>query len=259
MGHLFNVILYQPIFNALFYLYDVIPGRDLGVAIIILTLIIKLILFWPSLSGLKAQKRLQDTQPKIEAIKKKYKDDKEELGRQLMKFYQENKINPFSSCLPLLIQLPILIALYRVFLHGLQVDAQTHLLAADQLNYLYGYLKNIFSTQPVEVSFLGIIDLAATKNIYLAVLAGLAQFISAKMFSLKKAELKSKGAQDENMAAMMNKQMLYFMPILTVVFGYQLPAGVTLYWLVTTLFTVGQQFIFLRIKKKNESQLPANQ
>lgn len=259
MGNLFNIILYQPIFNALFYIYHVIPGHDLGVAIIILTLIIRLLLFWPSLSGLKAQKKLQDTQPKIEAIKKKYKDNKEELGKQLMKFYQENKINPFSSCLPLLIQLPILIALYRVFLHGLQFDAQTHLLVPDQLNFLYGYLKNIFATQPVEVTFFGIIDLAATKNIVLAVLAGLAQFVSAKMLSLKKAEVKSKGAQDENMAAMMNKQMLYFMPILTVIFGYQLPAGITLYWLVSTVFTLGQQYLFLRIKKKDANQLQPTQ
>lgn len=250
MIELFYTVLYDPIFNALFWLYHVVPGKDLGVSIIILTIAIKIILFWPALSSLKAQKSLQDTQPKIEEIKKKYKDDKEELGRQLMKFYKENKVNPFSSCLPLLIQLPILIALYRVFFKGLQVDAETHILAADQLDHLYTYLRAIYEVTPVKTTFLGFVDLAKTHNVVLAGLAGLAQFLSAKFFATKKAAIKTKGSKDENMASMLNKQMLYFMPILTVVIGYQFPAGVTLYWLVSTLFTLAQQTYFFKLRKK---------
>jgi len=250
MSQLFTTVLYDPIFNALFYLYHVIPGHDLGIAIILITIAIKLILFWPSLSSLKAQKSLQDTQPKIEEIKKKYKDNKEELGRQLMKFYKENKVNPLSSCLPLLIQLPILIALYQVFFRGLQVDAATHILNADQLSHLYGYLRAIYETTPISTIFLGFVDLAKTHNIYLAVLAGLAQFFSGKMLATKKAPIKTAGAKDENITATMNKQMLYLMPIFTVVLGYQFPAGVTLYWLVTTAFTLLQQLYFLKVKKE---------
>lgn len=254
MSELFNTILYNPIFNALFYLYHVIPGKDLGVSIILITLAIKLILFWPSLSALKAQKSLQDTQPKLEEIKKKYKNDKEELGRQLMKFYRENKVNPFSSCLPLLIQLPILIALYRVFLQGLKVDTTTHILNAEQLGHLYGYLKTIYQTTPIHATFLGFIDLAKTHNVYLAVLAGLAQFFSSRMLSTKKAPIKTAGAKDENITAAMNKQMLYIMPIFTIFIGYQFPAGVTLYWLVNTLFTLLQQLYFFKIKKSKNTQ-----
>ncbi|MFA6027379.1 MAG: YidC/Oxa1 family membrane protein insertase [Patescibacteria group bacterium] len=249
MGEIFNTVLYEPIFNALFYLYHVIPGKDLGVSIILLTLIIKFILFWPSLSALKAQKSLQDTQPKLDEIKKKYKNDKEEMGRQLIKFYKENKVNPFSSCLPLLIQLPILIALYRVFLQGLQVDSTTHLLAGAQLDHLYPYLKAIYETSPVHTTFLGFLDLTKTHNVYLAVIAGIAQFFSGKMLSTQKAPVKTAGAKDENIAATMNKQMMYMMPIFTVIIGYQFPAGVALYWLVTTLFTLLQQLYFLRWKK----------
>ena len=133
ISQIYNTVLYDPIFNGMIWLYDVLPFHDMGVAIILLTLAIKIILFWPSLSALKSQKKLQETQPKINEIREKYKDNKEELGKQLMTFYKENKVNPFSSCLPLLIQLPILIALYRAFFHGLQVDPATGLLQADQI------------------------------------------------------------------------------------------------------------------------------
>lgn len=223
MREFFYTVLYEPLFNFLIWLYDVIPGHDLGIAIIILTLIIKLILFWPALKALRSQKALQDIQPRIEEIRKKYADDKEELGRQIMQFYKENKVNPFSSCLPLLIQLPILWALFRVFFGGLETDPTTGLLMADQLEHLYAPLRDIYSTVPVESHFLGIIDLAGSKNatsLVLAALAGIVQFLQTKMLMSKRAPVKSEGAKDENMAAALNKQMLYVMPVITVIFGY---------------------------------------
>lgn len=250
MGGFFNTVLYEPLFNLLIWLYDVIPGNDLGIAIIILTLIIKLVLFYPSLKGLRSQKELQDMQPKLEEIKKKYADDKEELGRQIMNFYKVHKVNPFSSCLPLLIQLPILWALFKVFFGGLATDPATGLLVADQLQHLYGPLQDVYAVTPVEHTFLNWVNLAESKNIVLAVLAGLTQFMQARMMSTKRAAVKSKGAKDEDMTAAINKQMLYLLPIMTVIFGYQFPAGVTLYWLASTLFTWIQQLIFLKEKKK---------
>lgn len=246
MFQLFNTYLYEPMFNLLIWLYHVIPLKDFGVSIILLTLLIKLVLFWPSLSGLKAQRKLQDTQPKIAELKEKYKDNKEELGRQLMAFYKTNKVNPLSSCLPLLLQLPILIALYQVFFGGLQTDPVTGILAADQIQHLYGWLQEVYAVTPINTHFLGFIDLAAKHNVYLAVLAGAAQFWQAKMLSVKKATVKAAGSKDEDLAAAMNKQMLYVLPVITVVFGYQFPAGVTLYWLATTGFTALQQLFFLK-------------
>lgn len=251
---LFNLVLYEPLFNALIFLYKVLP--DIGLAIIILTIVIKLILFWPSYSAIKSQRLLQETQPKIEELKKKYKDNKEELGRQLMKFYKENKVNPASSCLPLLIQLPILIALYQVFFAGLKTDPGTGLLAANQLEHLYGYLKEVFVSVPIRPMFLGLIDLAKTKNIILAVLAGAFTFWQSRMITTKKPlPAKVPGAKDETMTAMLNKQMLYLMPLMTVFFGYTFPAGLTLYWIVSTLFTIGQQYYFFRkVKSATLSQ-----
>lgn len=258
---IYYTVLYEPIFNAMIWLYDVLPFNDMGVAIILLTLAIKVVLFWPSLSALKSQKKLQETQPKIAEIREKYKDNKEELGKHLMEFYKVNKVNPFSSCLPLIIQLPILIALYRAFFHGLQLDPATGLLQADQITHLYGYLQDVYTTRTIDPTFFGLVDLAKTHNIIFAVLAGLAAFFQTKTLQAKRAAVKTPGSKDEDLAASVNKQMMYLMPVLTVVFGYQFPAGVTLYWLVSTLFSLGQQLYFFRIRlgwRKNKQAVPEN-
>jgi YidC/Oxa1 family membrane protein insertase len=243
---MFNTILYQPLLNSLIFLHKVIPGHDIGIAIIILTIVIRFILYLPSLSSIKAQKSLQDLQPKIDEIKRKYKDNREEQGRQLMRAYKENKVNPLSSCLPLLIQLPIIYALFRVFYGGLNTDPTTGILVSDQLNHLYGSLRETYLTTPVSSMFLGFIDLAKKGNYVLAILAGAFQYWQSKMLMAKKPPLKVPGAKDENMASIMTKQMTYIMPIVTVFFGYSLPAGVTLYWLVTTIFSVVQQYIYYK-------------
>lgn len=240
---LYYLVLFEPLFNGLLLIYSYIPS--LGVSIILITIIIKLLLYIPSRSSIRAQKNLQQTQPKMKAIQEKYKNNKEELGRQLMKFYKENKVNPFSSCLPLLLQLPILIALYRVFFAVAQTDEVTGILLADKLEHLYGPIRDIFMTQAIDPMFLGIFDLSQSGNFVLAILAGAAQFWQAKMIQAKKPP-KVPGAKDEGMAAGLNKQMLYFMPIITVFFGIQFPAGLTLYWLVSTLFMVAQQWYVMK-------------
>lgn len=245
MVELFNTLLYEPILNALMYLVNILPGHDIGLAIIILTIVIKFILFWPSLSSIKAQRALQETQPKLEELKKKYKDDKEELSRQLMKFYKENKVNPLSSCLPMLIQLPILFAVYRVFWTGLNADPATGILVAGQLNHLYSPIRDIFASNPINTMSFGIMDLSKTGNYVLAILAGALQFVQSKMLMQKKPP-KVPGAKDENMAVAMNKQMTYFFPLITVYIGVKFPAGLALYWVVMTLFSIGQQFYFFK-------------
>lgn len=114
----FNTILYQPLFNALIFLYQFLPGKDFGIAIIALTIIIRF-LFYPLMAkSLKSQKIISDLQPKIQEIQQKYKNDREKQGKEMIKLYQKEKVNPFGGCLPLLVQLPILIALYRVFIGG---------------------------------------------------------------------------------------------------------------------------------------------
>lgn len=240
---IFHIVLYQPIYNLLVFLYNVVPGQDIGVAIIILTVVIKLLLYPFSLKSIRSQRALSELQPKIDELKSKLKDKKEEMAKAMMELYSKEKVSPFSSCLPLLIQLPILFALYRVMRDGLRQA---------EVGHLYSWVANPGHIDPM---FLNIVDLAVP-NIFLAVLAGLVQFWQAKMMSVKqppKKLRKKEGARDENLMATMNKQMVYFMPIMTVVIGASLPGGLTLYWLVNNLLTVGQQYIsFGKIKKEKQ-------
>lgn len=238
MSQLFHVIFYEPILNLLVFLYNIIPGHDIGLAIIAMTAIIKLILLPLSKVSIKSQKSLQSLQPKIDELKKKYANNKEEQGRAMMQLYKQEKVNPFSSCLPLLIQLPFLWAVFVVFKDGLSNQA---------LNNIYSFIHNPGAINAIS---LGFIDLSKP-NLVLAILAGAAQFWQAKMMVTKRPEIKSPGAKDEDMMAIMNKQMLYMMPILTVVIGMTFPGGLALYWLVTTVLTAWQQLYLF--KQKNQA------
>jgi len=239
MTQFFTTILYQPLLNLLIFLYNIVPGHDLGAAIILLTVLIKLVLYPLSRQSIKSQKALQDLQPKVEALKKQYKDDKEKMAKEMMALYKAEKVNPLSSCLPLLIQLPFLFAVYQVFRTGLD---------SSSLGLLYPFIQNPGQLNAISFGFL---DLTKV-NLVLAGLTGLAQFWQTKMLMTKKQPAVT-GAKDENMMAMMNKQMLYFMPVFTVIIGASLPAGLVLYWLVMTVLTALQQLLMFKKNKKQEA------
>lgn len=238
MSAIFQTFFYQPVVNLLVFLYNLVPGHDLGVTIVLLTIVIKLILFPLSKQSIKSQKALQDIQPKIDEIKKKYGKNREEMGRAMMNLYKENKVNPFSSCLPLLIQLPFLWAVFRVFRNGFENGT---------LDLVYSFIAR---PEAINTVSLGIIDLSKPSPV-LAIAAGAAQFWQTKMLMAKKPEVKSKGAQDENIMAIMNKQMQYFMPALTVFIGLTFPGGLALYWFTTTLLTALQQLWMFKKKDKD--------
>lgn len=230
---LFHTILYQPLFNGFVGLYNIIPGHDVGIVILAVTILIRLILYPLTSSSIKAQKSLQELQPKLEEIKKQHAGDTQKQTQATMELYKNNKVNPFASCLPLLVQLPILIALYMVMRDGLA--------STDLAKVLYPFVANPGQLNSVSFGFLNL----AKPSIALAVLAGAAQFWQAKTMITKKPPVSAgAGAKDEGMMAMMNKQMLYFMPVMTVIIGFSLPAGLTLYWFFSTLLT-GLQQVFL--------------
>ncbi|MBT4349607.1 membrane protein insertase YidC [bacterium] len=229
---MFFTIFYQPIFNLLVFLYNTIAWQDLGLAIVFLTIIVRLILYPLSKQAIRSQKSLQTIQPEIEAIKEKYKDNKEKMGPEIMALYKERKINPFGSCLPMLVQLPFLFAIYRVFFNELKDGA------IFDSSSLYTFVANPQSLDIMAFGFLNLSD----KSIVLAVLAGAAQFWQSKMMMSK--------SKAKNPAAAMTNQMMYFLPIITIVIGASFPAGLTFYWLLTTLFSVFQQYMVLGFKKK---------
>jgi len=241
-SQLFHVALYQPIFNFFVWLYNVLPGHDVGFVIIVITIIVRLIVYPLTSSSIKAQKSVQELQPKIEEIKKQFPDDKQKQSLATMELYKKNKVNPFASCLPMLIQLPVLIALYLVMRDGLMGNKFSQ--------ELYSFVANPGQLNSISFGFIDLIK----PSYWLAALAGLAQYWQAKTMLAKQPAPAPKvpGAKDENMMAMMNKQMLYFMPALTVFIGFGLPAGLTLYWFFSTLLTGAQQVLLLR-KKKDET------
>jgi len=231
---LYNTIFLQPIFNALVWFYNL--TGDVGIAIVLLTVIVRLIILPITLKSLKSQKALQSLQPKLNELKEKFKNDKQGMAKATMQLYASEKVNPASSCLPLLIQLPVFIALYQ----ALQVG-----LGNKGFHLLYQFIANPTTIAPTGFGFL---DLAKA-SIPIAVAAGLSQFWQAKMLGAPKPPPKVPGSHDESMLTAMNKQMLYVMPVMTVVIGWSLPGGVILYWLVTNLLTILQQYVFLKNPK----------
>lgn len=209
-------------------------------AIIVLTVIIKLVLYPLSRQSIKSQKAMQDLQPKINEVKKQYKNDKEGQAKAMMELYKTNKVNPLSSCLPLLIQLPFLIAVFQVFRTGL---------GSESLDLLYPFIANPGQLNQISFGFLNL----AEPNVVLAFLTGAAQFWQTRMLSRKRPQKASTGAKDEDMMAVMNKQMMIIMPVITIFIGISLPAGLVLYWFITTLLTVFQQMIMF--KKKSEPEV----
>jgi YidC/Oxa1 family membrane protein insertase len=232
----FNLLLYQPLFNLLILLYQFAPGQDFGAAIIILTILIKTLLFPLTAKAIKSQKILTELQPKIQAIQQKFKENKEKQVKEIMTLYQREKINPFSGLLPMLIQLPILIALFQIFTKGF---------GPEQMTYLYQFVP-----VPAAINFVsfGLISLDKP-NIVVATLTGLAQFFQSKsLFTKNKKRAKGKDQIMTQAFVLAQKQMIYFMPILTLLILLSLPSALGLYWLVVTLFSIGEQYLILKCK-----------
>jgi YidC/Oxa1 family membrane protein insertase len=233
IGNLFNLILYQPLFNALIFLYAYLPGHDFGIAIIVLTAAIRLALYPLMAQSIRSQKILNELQPKIQEIQKQHQGDKQQQAKAMMELYQKEKFNPFGGCLPLLIQLPLLLALYQVFWRGFQPE---------QLNFLYSFVPNPGAIDPM---FLGLINLAQP-NIVFAILAGLAQFFQSKMMMPQMKKQQQKNDQMAQFSGVMQKQMVYLLPVFTVFILWKMPSAIGVYWLTTTLFSIIQQYLIYK-------------
>ena len=239
----FYVILYQPLFNSLILLYNYVPGHDFGIAIICLTLIIRIILFPLSIKATKSQKALQTLQPKLQELQKKYKEDKEKQAKEILDLYKTEKINPFSGLFLALIQLPILLALYRVFWGGLNPK---------ELTGLYSFVLN---PGHINSLFLHIIDLSKA-NLVFAILAGLVQYFQTKMLLPTSANKTSGQSKENDFANVMQKQMVYFFPVFTIIILISLPSALGLYWIVSGLFSIAQQYLIFKDNSKNDKPRP---
>jgi YidC/Oxa1 family membrane protein insertase len=240
IGQFFNTILIEPLVNALFFVYGIIPGHDFGLAIIIFTILIRLIL-WPLASKqLHSQKKMQSLQGDISKIKIKAAGDKQKEQAMLMELYKQKEVNPFSACLPALLQFPILIAMFVVFQKstGSINDIQA---------ILYGPVKNLPYIQSLingsvqfDASLFGLINMAKPSYL-LAILAGITQFLQVKMITPRKQKTDTKDPQ-----AQMTSFMNYTFPALTVFIAWTLPAALPLYWISTNMVAIFQQWLIMR-------------
>ncbi len=251
MGFLFNELVYRPLYNLLIFIYNVFPFSDFGIAIILVTLITKFILLPLSKKQIESQRKMQELQPKIKELQEKYKKDKEKQSKMLMEFYKKNKTNPFSGCLPTIFQLIFLIAIYRVLFN----ISNAHLIVNGSI--LYSFVSN-----PGQINqyFLGILDLSKSVNFsqfnvsmvaqsLLVVATAIAQYFQTKMLMPtinKNNQSKTKKGKGQDLTQMMSSQMLYLGPLLTLFIGFKFPAGLALYWLVSTVFAIGQQMYLMK-------------
>jgi YidC/Oxa1 family membrane protein insertase len=235
IASIFNLVLYQPLFNFLVILYDYLPGHDFGIAVIVLTIVIRLALYPSTAKATKTQKAINAIQPKLKEIQEKYKDDKEKQVKETLELYKQAEISPFGSLLSTFIQIPILLALYWVFRNGFNPN---------ELVNLYGFVSN---PGVIDAKFIGLVDLSKP-NIVMAILATITQFFQTKMM-VPKTKNKSK---NPDFSVIMQKQMVYFFPFLTLFILLGLPSALGLYWAVGSLFLIAQQYI---IAKENNKEI----
>jgi YidC/Oxa1 family membrane protein insertase len=218
----FNATFYDPLYNGLVALVALVPGSDVGVAIIILTIIIRLVLLPFSLSAARTQRAMKSLEPKIKALKETHKDDKEKEAVETLALYREAKVNPFVSILIALIQIPILLALYWVFTNE----------PFPAIN-----LARLYSFTPVphtaSLEFLGLISVAS-KSLFLAFLAGVTQFLQAHM-ALSGTMKPSESGMQGDFQRIIGLQLKYVFPFLIAIISYTTSGAVALYFITTNL------------------------
>lgn len=238
ISNIFHNFFYEPLYNSLVFLIDYLPGHDVGLAVIFLTILVKLLLFPLSYKAVKTQSKLKLVQAEIEKAKDKYKDNQEELAKQIMSIYRQHNLNPFAGFFTILIQLPILIALYLIFMRGGLPQINTDI--------LYSF---VMVPDDVNMHFLGIIDVSR-KSVVAAILVGITQFFQAR-YAFPKSNTKSEAPlgssfKDDFMKGM-HIQLKYVFPVIMTAISFGLVAVVPMYWIVSNLFMIGQE-IYMRKK-----------
>ena len=229
LSNIWNLVLYKPLVNILAFFVSVIPGGDVGIAVIIVTILVKTALYPLSQRSIENQAKMKLLEPEINSIKKSGAT-KEEQARKTMELYKKHKTNPFSGCLLVLIQIPIIFALYYVFFKGIKFDS----------TILYSFIDVPVN---INMNFLGLIDIGG-KSLVLALLAGVSQFFQAYFMPKPAAVVKDPNGKvsfQDSFAKSMNMQMKYIFPIVVTFIAYSISGAVALYWITSNVFTIAQQ------------------
>lgn len=247
---MWHSLLYQPIINALVFLNQLFG--NFGLAIIVLTIIIRLLLIPLTLPSMRAATKMKELAPELEKLKKKHAGNKQKLAQAQMELYRRHGVNPAAGCLPQIIQIVVLIALYQAFAQVLKTNGET---IAKLNEVLYSSLRlpleavintkflwldlnkpDLFQLSGMSFSLPGIFLLAAA----------LVQVLSSKMMQpsveLSQKQAKKTVAKEDDIATAMQSQMLYLFPLMTILIGYSFPSGLVLYWLIFSISTAVQQY-----------------
>ncbi len=233
----FFTLITQPLYNGVVLLMHALPWADLGVIVIVFTILIRFVLFPLAQRALRTQMAMQKIQPMMDEIRAKFKNDSARQAQEMMALYKTHKVNPFASIFFLFVQIPIIFGLYYMFVRTGLPEIHP--------DFLYSFVSN---PGPVSTVFLGLLDVAQ-KSLPLAVLAGVAQFFQA--YFMKTPSVGSKKGFGADFAKSMSFQMKYVFPIIIVFISYALPASVALYWTTSNLFSIVQEWV---LRKKMDAE-----
>ena len=252
MIELWNTLLFHPLVNALIFLARY--TGDLGWSIIWLTVGLRLVMTPLVIPSLKSGKKMAELAPELEKLKIQYKDDKKGLATAQAELYKKHGFNPAAGCLPQIVQILVLISLFNAFNSFLRPNGHDLVTKLNPLLYSNNQLPADFKLSThfynLELSKPDVIKVSGLPlpipGIFL-LLTGVIQFLSSKMMlpavkKLEKQAEKTEGQTDDMMAAT-QQQMLYMFPVMTIIFGYQFPSGLVLYWLVFSLVSMVQQYM----------------
>lgn len=243
---MFNTFFLQPIYNIVVFFLNIIPGHDLGIAIICTTILVKLILLQPNISSQKSSYLMREAQVEIDEIKKKHGNDNKKVAEETMRLYKEKKIKPFSSILVLIIQIPVFFALYYVFKDGVIFNQ----------NLIYSF--NHFPESVKSLAF-GFMDLSQ-KYWWIGVLTGITMFIFSKrqadIFKKMSKNTDNKKQKDDSFQAIfmknMQTQMTYFLPVISGISAAVLPSVIGIYWIVNNILNIFQD-VYIKKQLKIDS------
>lgn len=238
MMSFFHTVLYAPIYNLLMFLTDILPGQDIGLAVVVATLIVKVILMPLSFAALRTQRAIKAIEPEMKEIREKLKDDKENQAKEMFALYKKYGVNPFAGLLTLIIQLPIVIALYWVFNNKtlLTVDA----------SILYSFVPAPLAISPL---FLGVFAVTGA-SIILALIAALTQFIYG-WYAIPVPEKSTKKPGTDMQADFgrsLALQMRFMLPVFIGIAAYYTSVAIALYFITSNLVGILQEFIIRRKK-----------
>ncbi len=243
---MWNTIFYQPIYNILIFIIGHVTFGDVGFAIILVTIIVKLVIYPLTKKSIRSQILMKRMEPEIKLIKKNY-PNKEEQAKKTMDLYKKYGTNPFSGCFVVILQIPIIFALYFVFLHGLSLDP----------SLIYSFLVK---PAYIHTNFLGFIEMG-NKSIFLALLAGITQFIQGYLATPVKAndkvEILPVGADEtvansfqDDLASSMQTNIKYILPVFIVFIAWKISAAIALYFVISNTFSIVQEWYIRRSLEK---------